>query len=485
MKRRLLATKKWLRRIAVGGILITVTLTTGSSRTRTILEQVVEEQTLRLITFVGPSTYFENAKGPNGFEYFLAKAFADSLGAKLEVTLIDDLNALFNALGGPRGHLAGAGLTVTPKREQFLHFSDAYSTVRQTVVYRLGQARPKSIEDLVDGDLIVVANSSHEERLIELQQDYPGLTWQALRNTEMLDLMQQVHDGEADYALVDSTAFAINRNLYPKARAAFELSEEEPVAWAFPNHGDMSLIKSANRFLHDFEASGKLEALKKQYYGNTNEFSVGGSQLFMSRINQRLGNYQALFERVAQEYQLDWYLLAAMAYQESHWDPQATSPTGVRGLMMLTQDTAAELKVTDLLDPEQSIRGGAQYLVNILRRMPDDIEEPDRTWLALAAYNVGMGHLEDARVLTERAAQDPHLWRDIRQHLPLLGQKKYYQTVKHGFARGHEPVQYVHNIRHFKSILQWHELQQARRNAVTNDEVPAIANFHGDLVLPL
>ncbi|MBV1932023.1 MAG: transporter substrate-binding domain-containing protein, partial [Porticoccaceae bacterium] len=167
MKRRLLATKNLLRRIAVGGILITLTLANNSSRTQTILEQVVDEQTLRIITFVGPTTYFENAKGPNGFEYFLAKAFADSLGVKLEVTLIDNLDAILNALGGPRGHFAGAGLTITPKREQFLRFSDAYSTVRQTLVYRLAQPRPKTIEDLIGGNFAVIANSSHEEHLIQ------------------------------------------------------------------------------------------------------------------------------------------------------------------------------------------------------------------------------------------------------------------------------------------------------------------------------
>lgn len=485
MKRRLLAARKVLRRIALGGILLSLTLTNNSSRTRTTLEQVIDEQTLRIITFVGPTTYFENAKGPNGFEYFLAKAFADSLNVELEVTLIDNLDAIFNALGGPRGHFAGAGLTITPERQRFLRFSEAYSTVRQTVIYRLAEARPKTIEDLIGGNLAVIANSSHEEHLIQLKTEHPQLQWQALRDTEMLDLMQQVHDGDLDYALVDSTAFAIDRGLYPKARAAFELTEEEPVAWVFPGHGDTSLIKAANRFLQGFRASGQLQALKTQFYEHTNEFSVGGSQLFMSRINQRLGDYEPLFKAVATEFQLDWQLLAAMAYQESHWDPLATSPTGVRGLMMLTQATAAELNVTDRLDPEQSIRGGAQYLVNMLKRIPADIKDPDRIWLALAAYNIGLGHLEDARVLTDRARKNPDLWRDVRQYLPLLRQKKHYQTAKYGFARGHEPVQYVQNIRHFKSILQWHDIQQRRLDALMESELSTVDSFRNDLVLPL
>jgi peptidoglycan lytic transglycosylase F len=485
MKLRLRAIRSILHRLSILIIIIGLFLNLSGSRTETVLESLLRDKTLRVITFVGPTTYFENAKGGNGFEYFLAKAFADSLGVKLEVTLIDNLDALFNALGGPRGHFSGAGLTVTSQRQQFLRFSEPYSTVRQTLVYRLAEQRPKNIADVVGGRLVVVANSSHVEQLIHLKQDHPQLRWHALRDTEMLELMQLVHEGEADYALIDSTAFAIDKAIYPKARAAFHLTDEEPIAWAFPNDGDTSLLRAANQFLRDFEASGELQKLKTRFYDHTDEFSVGGSQLFMSRINQRLGEYQPLFEAIAKQYDMDWRLLAAIAYQESHWNPRAVSPTGVRGLMMLTRDTAAELNIKDRLDPENSIRGGAQYFLNMLRRMPDDIEEPDRTWLALAAYNIGMGHLEDARVLTERDGRDPHLWRDVRHYLPKLQQKKYYMTVKHGFARGLEPVQYVQNIRHFRTILQWHSVQQARNKALLDNDMSTIENFSNDMVLPL
>ncbi len=485
MKLRLLASQKLAYRFALLFMLTALALITSTSRSRTVLEQVIGANTLSIITFEGPQTYFEDAKGSNGFEYFLAKAFADSLGVNLEVTIIDDLDALLYALGGPRGQLAGAGLTVTENRQQYLRFSEPYSFVRQTLVYRLAQPRPKTIEDVIGGRFLVVANSSHEEHLRKLQPKYPQLQWQALRDTEMLQLMQMVHEGKADYALIDSTAYTIDRSLYPNARAAFDLTDDEPVAWAFPGHGDASLIKAANRFLRDFEASGDLQQLKTRFYEHTDEFSVGGSQLFMTRVNQRLGDFQALFESAASEHSIDWRLLAAMAYQESHWNPLATSPTGVRGLMMLTQTTATELAIEDRLDPGQSINGGARYFQSILKRIPDDIEEPDRTWFALAAYNIGMGHLEDARVLTERAKRDPHLWRDVREYLPLLRQKKYFQTVKHGFARGHEPVQYVQNIRHFRTILQWHDVQKTRHKALLENDLSTVDNFHSDLVLPL
>jgi len=163
---------------------------------------------------------------------------------------------------------------------------------------------------------------------------------------------------------------------------------------------------------------------------------------------------------VAAEYQMDWHLLAAVAYQESYWNPLATSPTGVRGMMMLTLPTAREMGVDDRLDAAQSLRGGARYLKNIKRRLPGDIHEPDRTWLALAAYNIGMGHLEDARVITERQGGDPHLWRDVIKALPLLQKSKHFQNTRYGYARGLEAATYVQNIRHYYSILEWQDIPE-------------------------
>ena len=155
---------------------------------------------------------------------------------------------------------------------------------------------------------------------------------------------------------------------------------------------------------------------------------------------------------------MDWQLLAAVDYQESHWNPVAESPTGVRGMMMLTLPTARELGVDNRLDVTQSLRGGARYLKDIRRRLPDDIYEPDRTWLALAAYNIGMGHLEDARVITDRQGGDPHLWQDVMERLPLLQKRQFFETTRYGYARGVEAATYVQNIRHYYSILQWQDI---------------------------
>ena len=279
----------------------------------------------------------------------------------------------------------------------------------------------------------------------------------------MLGLMEQVHNGDAEYAVVDSLAHQVNQSIYPNARIAFQITPEQPVAWAFPGGTDSTLLDRANIYLTQASENGELDALKRRFFGHVDEFNIAGSQLFTKRIEKRLPKYEEMFRETADIFNIDWLLLAAIAYQESHWNAKAKSPTGVRGLMMLTRPTAKEMGITNRLDAEQSLIAGAQYFLKTKKRLSKQILEPDRTWMALASYNVGFGHLEDARVLTERAGKNPNLWKDVKEHLPLLEQKKYYSTVKRGFARGREPVSYVQNIRHYQDILQWHHLEIERK----------------------
>jgi len=469
----LIRMKRPLYRLTLTLVIFGLCMTLSASRTATTLESVLDKGVLRVISMIGPTIYFHDARGDNGFEYLLAQQFARQLNVDLDLTVMDDLAAILNATGGPKGHFATASLTATKERQQSLRFTEPYTTVRQILIYRLGHRRPKNLNDVMDGRLIVLPGSSHIERLDALKRgEFPDLQWEAIADSDMLELMQMIHDGEADYAVVDSSAFAVNRGLYPRARRAFDLSQDEPIAWAFPAHGDDSLLKAANRFLISYAASGELQRLQDQFFGHTDNFSVGGSQLFRHRIESRLANYETLFKTIAEQYQVDWQFLAAIAYQESHWNPRAKSPTGVRGLMMITLTTAKEMGVSNRLDPEQSLRGGTEYLLRVKKRIPKDIVEPDRTWLALAAYNIGFGHLEDARILTERHGGDPDRWQDIREYLPLLQQKKYYSTLRHGFARGREPVQYVQNIRHFHSILRWHHIEKERIEQAQRQAIP-------------
>jgi len=176
--------------------------------------------------------------------------------------------------------------------------------------------------------------------------------------------------------------------------------------------------------------------------------------MFYKRIDSRLPKYKAYFKKFGQLYNIPCSVLAAQSYQESHWNPKARSFTGVRGLMMLTRRTAKVLGVKNRLDPEQSIKGGARHLNQMRKYVPQEVVGEDRMKFALAAYNVGMGHIQDAQKLAKKMGLNQNVWSDLKRALPLLSQKKYYKTLKHGYARGSEPVKYVDSIYDYRDILQ-------------------------------
>nr|WP_301288383.1 membrane-bound lytic murein transglycosylase MltF [Natronospira proteinivora] len=419
-----------------------------------LLEQVQTRGELHVLTRNSPTTYYIGAEGPTGLEYDLAQRFADHLGVELRIETPEGLAALFDALEDDQAHLAAAGLSRTSDRESRVRFSRPYHEVTQQLVYRFGEEEPRDLSDL-DGRLAVVAGSSHEATLKHLSEDYPGLDWESVEGVESEDLLIQVAERELRYTVADSVDLKINRRYHPELRSAFDLAEPDAIAWAFPPNQDRSLLNAANAFLERLEQRGTLAQVRDRHFGHTERFDYVGTRIFMRHINNRLPSYRHLFEEAAQRNELDWRLLAAIGYQESHWNPQAISPTGVRGIMMLTQRTASDLGVENRIDPEQSIMGGARYFRQVRERIPEHIQEPDRTWMALAAYNVGFYHVMDARILTERKGGNPDRWMDVREHLPLLSQRQYYTQTRYGYARGREPVIYVGNIRRYYDILEW------------------------------
>ena len=371
---------------------------------------------------------------------------------------------------------------MTEAREKKVRFTRPYLEVTQQVIYRAGTTKPTSLQDLAGGDLLVIANSAHAEQLRTLQKDHPELRWREQIDLEMLDLVAMVHSGEVDYAIVDSNAFAINTNIYPQARVAFDISDPQSLGWAFAKGSDDSLFELADDFIGRMAEDGRLAKITDHFYGHIAQVNNSGAKLFASRIESRLPRWEDMLRDAGADNNIDWLLLAAISYQESHWNSRAVSNTGVRGLMMLTQATAKDMGITNRVDPEQSITGGARYFSSIFDRIPQGVQGTDRTWMALAAYNVGLGHLEDARILTEHYGDDPNKWADVKRHLPKLAQRKYYKSLKHGFARGWEPVEYVQNIRQFYNILSWHETLETRRYAQAESpaQIQAVNAANGD-----
>lgn len=466
-----------LSRFAFTLSLIACTALLVTSKTPSALERVLSKGQLKIISRNGPTTYYEDSHGLTGFEYHLAQEFAQELGVELVIHDEENLSTLLNNVGTQDGEFAASGLTVTPSRQQKIHFSDSYLEVTQQLIYRSSEAKPSGVEDLLGKELAVVANSSHAERLRELQREHPELRWRELGNVEMADLMEMVHSGDLDYAIVDSNAYDVNSVIYPRARIAFDIAEPQQLAWAFPRQQDDSLYMAAQAFFQRIKTDGTLATLVERHYSPAHKMTTGGALTFAHRVDNRLPKYDAELKKAADKYDLDWRLLAAISYQESHWNPRARSYTGVRGMMMLTRTTAKEMGVDNRLDAAQSIDGGARYFKKIYKRLPKRISGQDRINFTLAAYNVGYGHMEDARILTQRLGGNPDVWEDVRQHLPKLAKRKYYRSLKRGYARGWEPVEYVDKINNFHNIIAWHEQLQQRRVA-TNENEEQNADFY-------
>lgn len=264
-----------------------------------------------------------------------------------------------------------------------------------------------------------------------------------------------VDEGQIDLTLVDSNELAMNQVYFPNVRVAFDLGDASNLAWAVAPGEDNSLLDQVNGFLDKAKQNGTLQRLKDRYYGHVDVLGYVGAYTFAKHLQQRLPKYEQHFRQASQSNQVDWRLLAAIGYQESLWQPTATSKTGVRGLMMLTQDTAKAMGVSNRLDARQSIGGGSKYFAMIKEGLSDDLKEPDRTWFALAAYNIGIAHLGDARKLAEAEGLNPNKWLDVKQMLPRLSQKQWYRKTRYGYARGGETVQFVQNIRRYYDILTW------------------------------
>ena len=407
---------------------------------------------LRVLIRNNATCYYEGPMGFAGFEYELAKAFADYLGVKLVCVVTHDFKQMIPSLLRGDADLITAGFTDTEQRRRKVAFGPAYMEVQQQVVGRLGGPSPENVDDLIGNPLWVNAGTSYEERLRQLKHEHPGLSWMPVSGYETEEILEMVWQGIVPLTIADSNIVAINRRYYPQLRIHFAIEQGQRLAWALhPQH--QHLLATVERWFARPETADLLQRLKQHYYGHLKVFDYVDLVRYHNRVRHRLPRYRDHFEEAAEKHGLDWRLVAAQSYQESHWNPNAVSFTGVRGLMMLTQKTADTLGVTSRVDPRQSIEGGVRYLAQIHKRIGEDVSEPDRTYMALAAYNVGWGHLEDARMLAERLGKNANSWQDVSAILPLLRQKKYYLSLPHGYARGTEPVRYVDRIKTYYGIL--------------------------------
>jgi len=416
------------------------------------LEAIQARGVLRVITRNNGTCYYEGPHGEEGFEYDLVKAFADYLNVRLEILVMENDRAMVTSLLGGEADLIAAGFIVSDDLRRHLAFGPIYQQIQQQVVGRRDGTDLKTTADLIGKPIWVTAGGFQEKRLNILKKEYPELSWLSISDYESEELLEMAGQGVIPLTIVESTTVALNRRYYPELAVHFAIDKGRNQAWVRHPH-NWHLGRALQQWFDLPSTVSLVERLKQHYYGHLEKFDYVDITTFRKRLEHRLPSFRHYFVNAARKQGLDWTLIAAQSYQESHWDPKAKSFTGVRGMMMLTLETARLLGVKNRLDPKQSIHGGTRYLARLHKKLPVEIPEPDRTFMALAAYNVGFGHLEDAQALAVALGKDPKSWSDIRATLPLLRLKKYYRGLTHGYARGAEPVNYVDRIRTYHKIL--------------------------------
>lgn len=424
---------------------------------------IKERGELRVSTVLSPLTYSTFNDKDIGLDYELAQQFADYLGVKLKITVRQNISQLFDDLDHGNADMLAAGLVYNSERSKNYQPGPTYYSVSQQMVYRVGNTRPRNLSNVTADKLTVAPGQVVISDLQSLKETkYPDLSWTVDEKRGSVDLMQAVIDGKLDYTIADSVAIGLFQRVHPELAVALDITDEQPVTWFSLQDDDNTLSAAMLDFFNNMNEDGTLARLEEKYLGHGDDFDYVDTRTFLRAVDNVLPDLRPLFEKYASE--IDWKLLAAISYQESHWDPLATSPTGVRGLMMLTRNTAQSLGLSDRTDTEQSISGGMRYIQDMMTKVPESVPQEERIWFALAAYNMGYAHMLDARALTAKQKGNPDSWADVKQRLPLLSQKPWYSKLTYGYARGHEAYTYVENIRKYQISLVGY-LQEKEKKA--------------------
>lgn len=407
---------------------------------------------LRVATRQDAISYIPGEGGEaSGFEHDLIQELARSLGVSVRFVIYPDALQALDGLMKGQVHIVAAGLAhndLLPVR-----WSPPLRELDYVLVGRTDSPEISDEKDLAGHTINARRGSLQAQMITEIRQRRKGIN--AIFTSRLKDqaLLALAADGKRDLVATDRAHFALAAQLFPQIEIKFDLPSGSAIAWALPRDSGDDLADRVSQFIAAANAGKILTRIADRYFLHTHRITRADTLKFQERIVQRLPDLRPHFHDAQAETGIDWRYLAALAYQESHWDAAARSRTGVRGVMMLTSETADRLGVVNRLDARDSILGGARYLDMLRDMLPDNIAEPDRTWIATAAYNLGMGHMNGARAIARSLERDDTSWWDMKMVLPLLTRPEYAARLKAGPARGGEAVIMTENIRNYYGIL--------------------------------
>ncbi len=437
------------------------------------LHKILKAGGMTIITRNTPHCYYLYRDEPMGFEYDLAQEFADYLGVELEVKIAENWSRMLPELKNGNAAIIAAGITITPQRQKQVAFSDGYMDTQQHLISHRNRAKIKNVNELAGKTIHVQTASAYQERLEELRRQGIDFTIELHKDLPTEELIQQVAEGEIELTVADSNIARLNQRHFPRAVIAGAISELQPLGWAVHPEAHQ-LREKINSFFASIKESGRFDEIYNKYYGDIENFDYVDLRTFHRRVKSELPRYSPFIKAAAKKHGFDWRLIAAQAYQESHLNPWAKSHAGAKGLMQLLTSTARGLDVDDLYNPVDNINGGVRHLKKLYDYF-DSATGEDRLMIALAAYNVGHGHIQDAQKLAIKKNLDPNSWESLSKTLPLLTYRKYYKNSKYGYCRGTEPVIYVKQIMIYYDILKRQGIEygdvQAKLNELSDQPI--------------
>lgn len=432
-------------------------------------DRILTTGEITILTRNNAHCYYMYRGQPMGFEYDLVKAFADDLGVKLKIKFAENWDGMLPALRKKTGDLVAASMTITDKRRRLVDFSNEYMTVQQHIIIHRDNRTIKKIEDLAGKTVHVRKGTSYEERLSTLMQQGIGLRIQTYEDTATEELIRLVAVKNIGVTIADSNIALLNRRYYPATVVGAAINEKEYLGWAVRPE-DRRLLERINQFFAKIKQNGVFTKLYNKYYAHIDDFDYVDMRAFHRRIETRLPRYSQIIKDLSLKNDFDWRLIAAQVYQESHFDPRAQSHAGAFGLMQLTRSTAGSMGVKNIFDPAENLGAGIRHLKKLYDFF-DKAEGADRLFIALAAYNIGQGHILDARNLARQMDISPNKWTSLKKTLPLLRHRKYYKKSIYGYCRGTEPIKYIKQIMLYYDILKRRDIKFTSDNAHLQDGV--------------
>ena len=427
--------------------------TNGCSKESSKLKQIKSNGILRIALVADPPHYFPSKVKERGYDFELISHYATSIDVELEIIKTNTSDEIIFLLNQGKVDIGILGSSPEFDQKNIKNVVTYNNSKWYVIGNRSNRKLPKSI-DSIEPDTMIVADGSNASFILHsIGKDYPSLLWDELKNTNVRSILERINENHSKISIISEDIYVYYQYLFPETKKIFVLPIKYPSRWLVKNNNNLSFLYSINSFFNKYKQNGKLEKIGKTYYEHLSAFDYVDIRYYLKRIDKKLPKYKKYFVEAAKNSALDARIIAAVSYQESHWNRKARSPTGVRGMMMLTLDTAKRVGVKNRLNAKQSIFGGAKYLKILYESLSNTIKEPDRLWFALAAYNIGLGHVEDARTITKSQGDNPNSWIDVEKHIPKLSQKKWYKKTKYGFARGHEPIEFVKRVRRYYDIL--------------------------------